>query len=193
MKYCESTDECSRDTGKTCPKCPENKPYYRQLLGGGQCCVQKDVSNTYVNALSSGSNKDKNKDKTKDNIVEVLATATFSKSDSGVEGTVKIDENGNLFVDLDISLLDTSVCNFDKNQDVELEYALYDQFDYGDLKSRNGDECTKEVIGELYNPFNVPKCSEYNGNGDKYFECAIGDLSGRFGVSEYVENNKIVI
>eukprot|EP01084_Bolivina_argentea_P085739 154965_1 len=192
-----------RDTGKS------NKPNYCQLKGGGICCMndcpispdqplcesvnQKDVSNTYVNALSSGSNKDKNKDKTKDNIVEVLATATFSKSDSGVEGTVKIDENGNLFVDLDISLLDTSVCNFDKNQDVELEYALYDQFDYGDLKSRNGDECTKEVIGELYNPFNVPKCSEYNGNGDKYFECAIGDLSGRFGVSEYVENNKIVI
>eukprot|EP01083_Nonionella_stella_P223602 796730_1 len=54
MKYCESTDECSRDTGKTCPKCPENKPYYRQIPGGGECCDQKDVSNTYVNAKGLG-------------------------------------------------------------------------------------------------------------------------------------------
>eukprot|EP01083_Nonionella_stella_P309956 1099521_1 len=46
-KYCESTGECSSDTGKTCAKCPSNKPYYRQIPGGGECCDQKDVSNTY--------------------------------------------------------------------------------------------------------------------------------------------------
>eukprot|EP01083_Nonionella_stella_P223601 796727_1 len=56
-----STGECSKDTGKTCAKCPSNKPYYRQIPGGGECCDQKDVSNTYVNAkgLGSVSKKDK--------------------------------------------------------------------------------------------------------------------------------------
>eukprot|EP01083_Nonionella_stella_P223603 796734_1 len=38
-KYCEATGKCSRDIGKTCPKCPSNKPNYCQLKGGGICCM----------------------------------------------------------------------------------------------------------------------------------------------------------
>eukprot|EP01083_Nonionella_stella_P064438 167895_1 len=38
-KYCEATGECSRDIGKTCAKCPSNKPNYCQLKGGGICCM----------------------------------------------------------------------------------------------------------------------------------------------------------
>eukprot|EP01083_Nonionella_stella_P214739 773506_1 len=114
---------------------------------------------------------------------KVTATATFEASDSGVDGTVKVDENGNVFINLDVSKLDTEACNFGENDDIVLEYGIYNK----------GTECSWDNIGDIYNPFNVPKCSKYNGNGDKYFECSIGDLSGRFGDAMVDNNHKIVI
>lgn len=120
-----------------------------------------------------------------DEEIDVNAIARFYSSESGVDGTVQVDENGNVFIDLDLSNFDAE-CN-------ELEFGIYNKFDYKDLKSIGVNECKAEIIGGVFNPFGAAEsCDEYNGNGDQYFTCSIGDLSGRFG-NGIVNENKIII
>eukprot|EP01084_Bolivina_argentea_P285239 489116_1 len=120
------------------------------------------------------------------------AIASFEQdNNSGVDGTIVIDGNGNVKIDLDISQLDISLC--DGN---EIGYAIYNKWNYNEndkLLSQYGpNKCIFNVIGNVYNPFNMPKCDANNNND--YFECELGDLSGRFGVIKVDDNNnKIVI
>eukprot|EP01084_Bolivina_argentea_P132756 234273_1 len=150
------------------------------------------VTNDYA-AKSEKNNKIRNER-------EITATATFRSFESGVDGMVKVDENGNVFIDLDISNLDISACNFDENEDILFEYRIHTKWDYAmnDLTSKAGPiQCSLDRNGYVYNPFNEENCNddilEQDSKTDKYFACSIGDLSGRFGVAEPDDNNKIVI
>ncbi len=44
--YCKSKDLCISSTDITCPICPDAKPYFCQLYGGGVCCDRLDESCT---------------------------------------------------------------------------------------------------------------------------------------------------
>eukprot|EP01084_Bolivina_argentea_P093280 167794_1 len=127
--------------------------------------------------------------------VEITAKAVFKSTESGVEGEVIVDENGNVFIDLDVSKLDSSKCEVDDKEAIVFEYAIYSKWDYGkaDKESKYGDECGLDVSGEEYNPYDVPSCSQFESGEDLYFACSMGDLSGRFGVAEPDEYNRIVI
>merc|ERR1712228_862964 len=40
--YCESSDRCISAGDKTCAQCPNNKPLFCQIIGGGKCCDELD-------------------------------------------------------------------------------------------------------------------------------------------------------
>eukprot|EP01084_Bolivina_argentea_P093837 168704_1 len=128
-------------------------------------------------------------DHSKKRLVE--ARAVFSASESGVNGDVIIDENGNVLIDLDVTNLDLAECQFGDNA-VSFEYYVYDdwKYDSNDLQSKSGSKaCDTDMTGAYYDPFNTGKCADVE--SVDYFDCAIGDLSGRLGVVVPDDDNKI--
>mmetsp|Transcript_52570 Transcript_52570/g.87054 ORF Transcript_52570/g.87054 Transcript_52570/m.87054 type:complete len:358 (-) Transcript_52570:176-1249(-) len=121
--------------------------------------------------------------------------ATFTEPETGVSGFVELDENGNIFIDLDVTSLDTSACSF-VNGEVSLKYGIFDTWRYGFdyVTARTGaSECGADFVGELFDPFNRPLCSELSMSEVSYYSCKLGDLSGRFGVVAPDQDKKIII
>ena len=206
LRWCETKQKCIRySTGAVCPYCEEGQRWcYDDGQGNDGCydpmdgdCEDMDGPSDNSNANSDEGNMD-NGDGSglNDHETEITAVATFKVDESGVEGTVTVDENGNVFIDLDISQLDLSPCEFG-DDDVSFGYSINMKFD-NELVSKNGpDQCSGDINGDIFNPFGVPLCDASNFSddnaGDSYFTCAIGDLSGRFGALLPDEDNRLVI
>eukprot|EP01083_Nonionella_stella_P095711 268780_1 len=123
------------------------------------------------------------KEKKNGDIYEVYGVAEFTKN---VIGDIIVDENGNIEMDLDLSNFDSKIdCNENK-----FGYAICNEYNSDNLDENYGNECNRELLGDLFDPFETGKRCEEN---DDYVSCEIGDLSGRFGLIEKGSNNKIEI
>ena len=85
---------------------------------------------------------------------EIFATANFVSTESGIDGIIEIDENGNIFIDLDIKNLDIELCDFSSNnyEEISFEYRIHDKWEYGenDLKSKYGpQQCNLDMNGRM--------------------------------------------
>eukprot|EP01084_Bolivina_argentea_P132213 233313_1 len=129
---------------------------------------------------------------------EVDAAAYFISAgyEKGIDGKVKIDENGNVFIDLDLTNLDLSACDFSNDEEISLKYRIHDKWEYGEDESEakySPDECSADMTGYNFDPFTAGLCDDIKTEDIGYYNCAIGDLSGRFGVAKPDEDNKIFI
>ena len=122
---------------------------------------------------------------------EVWAIAEFT---GDVHGEVVVDEGGNMEINLDVSLLDEAICR-------EYSYHVYNKWGSNDMTAQYGEDC-RDIIGgnvnvsvfcihwtnvqyleEHLDPFGTGICCDDLDNGEDigYFNCEMGDLSGRFG------------
>mmetsp|Transcript_36763 Transcript_36763/g.58911 ORF Transcript_36763/g.58911 Transcript_36763/m.58911 type:complete len:244 (+) Transcript_36763:181-912(+) len=124
-------------------------------------------------------------DKGYQNDVTVKARAEFV-GEYGIEGYVEINAGGNVDINLNVAGIHvdemTQVCG---ENNLEYVYHIHNEWRYDDLMTRWGAEACGESFTEAhYNPFNVPTCSELPyGEAITYYNCEVGDLSGRFGVA----------
>eukprot|EP01083_Nonionella_stella_P244356 850564_1 len=106
-----------------------------------------------------------------------LAMANFN-GDFGVYGDAEIYANGSFILDITIDGgLDLSICG--GNDPYPLQYHIHQKWDYEDSKDRYGADCGPDYTGGHYNPYGKPPCKEVD--TATYFNCEIGDISGRFG------------
>jgi hypothetical protein len=129
------------------------------------------------------------------NDVTVKARAEFD-GEHGVTGFVEINAGGNVDINLNVAGMHedevTRVCG---ESNLEYLYHVHNEWRYEDLMVRWGaDECGEAFTEAHYNPFNVPVCSELSyGDTVTYYNCEVGDLSGRFGAAIPDLNDNIVI
>eukprot|EP01084_Bolivina_argentea_P201110 343817_1 len=119
---------------------------------------------------------------------EVYARANFDDY-----GEAKIDENGNIIISLDFSddhnIYD--ICQFDDDKSVSFLYYIYEKWNNDKLDLLYNEECN-DVVGGHFNPFSKPLCNEID-DEPNYYNCEMGDLSGRFKAAYLNSDNKIII
>mmetsp|Transcript_46236 Transcript_46236/g.41358 ORF Transcript_46236/g.41358 Transcript_46236/m.41358 type:complete len:207 (+) Transcript_46236:40-660(+) len=109
-----------------------------------------------------------------------IAVATFDGT-GGVSGEIEIDEDGRVNVDLNVGGLDGSQC---EDGGYEFAYHIHTLWEYDDLTPRFGsDACGSAYTGGHFNPYGVQTCVAAAAAGEEvdYYNCEIGDLSGRDG------------
>ena len=107
-----------------------------------------------------------------------IAEADFD-GDFGVDGYVQIQSNGSIKVDITVETsLDTSICSGDP---FPLEYHIHEVWNYpsDDTKDKYGPGCDAEYTAGHFNPYGGPTCDQVA--VPTFYNCEIGDLSGRFG------------
>jgi len=102
----------------------------------------------------------------------------------GVTGYVEISEGG--FVNIDVNLSDIEINSMNTicgENNLEYMYHIHNEWNHDDLDTKWGPTlCGSEYTAGHYNPFGVETCSVLANNEQiSYFNCEIGDLSGRFG------------
>ena len=108
-----------------------------------------------------------------------LAEADFN-GDIGVYGYARIYSNGTYHIDIEITpQLDLSICGANP---YPLEYHLHEIWSYGssDMSDKYGAGCSAEYTGGHFNPYGGPVCTAVP--NDTFYNCEIGDFSGRFGL-----------
>eukprot|EP01084_Bolivina_argentea_P049295 90677_1 len=117
-------------------------------------------------------------------IVETgIAKATFTNN---ITGDVSITSFGEVTVNLEnLSGFDAqTICG---EENTEYSYHIHTIWDETNDVSRYGsDDCGASITGGHFNPFDKDAC-ELN---EDYYQCEVGDLSGRFGKIN-VENDKL--
>eukprot|EP00490_Sorites_sp_Unknown_P023580 CAMPEP_0114677500 /NCGR_PEP_ID=MMETSP0191-20121206/50604_1 /TAXON_ID=126664 /ORGANISM="Sorites sp." /LENGTH=163 /DNA_ID=CAMNT_0001950173 /DNA_START=108 /DNA_END=596 /DNA_ORIENTATION=- len=123
--------------------------------------------------------KHRNKECMEDGIAKVI----FDESNNGIKGEAYITESGYFLAEIDITGFNQTICENDGGND-EFGYHIHDDFN-----DRITDECGPEYTAGHFNPYNVPVCSALNDYEEiTYYNCEVGDLSGRFGYVQNVNN-----
>eukprot|EP01083_Nonionella_stella_P115048 340668_1 len=113
-----------------------------------------------------------------------IATASFSND---VTGQVSITAFGSVVVDL------TGLDNFDAlsvcgEENTEYSYHIHTIWSEADDAARYGsDACGAAITGGHFNPYDKDTC-ELNAD---YYDCEVGDLSGRFGKITLNDDNQL--
>jgi len=100
-------------------------------------------------------------------------------------GYVEISEGGFVSVDVNVSDIEiqsmNTICG---ENNLEYAYHIHDLWMHDDMDTKWGPtHCGAEYTAGHFNPFGVDTCNALASNVQQtYFNCEIGDLSGRFGM-----------
>eukprot|EP01084_Bolivina_argentea_P295010 507780_1 len=117
-----------------------------------------------------------------------VAIAQFNGS-YGVTGFASVDQDGTVIINLDVSGLDASRCA-DNGVD-GFRYHIHNKWTHDSTDNRYEFDCSPPYTSGHFNPYQAPICSQVEDPG--YYDCEVGDLSGRFGFAIPDANGKISI
>eukprot|EP01083_Nonionella_stella_P093157 260940_1 len=132
----------------------------------------------------SGQNKEKE-------TAFVLARAEFNNY--GVDGYVEANQDGEVTISININDIDASLCG--NTDTLGYGYHIHTDWRYIELLNKFGPtDCGPDYTAGHFNPFDVVTCDNLSYNEEiTYFNCEVGDLSGRFGIAIPDENGYIQI